>query len=66
MNCYLSHTVGSKAELLALYSIVLPKLLEKQSPSTEAKTEGKNGDSQKMTAGKKRLENVKIVSKEKM
>lgn len=43
-----------------------PKLLEKQPPPTEAKTEEENGDSQKMTAGKKRLENVKIVSKEKM
>jgi len=41
MNCYLSHTAGSKARLLALYFIALSQTFEKQSPPTESKTKEK-------------------------
>lgn len=64
MNCYLSHTVGLKARLLALYFIA-PSQTSDRAVSTYQRPK-KSGDSQKMTASKKRLEYVKRVNKEKM
>lgn len=53
---YLSHTVGLKARLIALCTLLFPpKLLTKQSPPIEAETKEESGDSQKMKPSKKRL-----------